>query len=440
MLGMLRWVQLVCFAWVAWLPVSQPLILYPALAALAGSSVLLWWSQRSALPRELLLASGVYVAFVAASVLFAFVRDNPGALQQSVLWLGIPLIWMPWAMSLRGAQLTRTLRVIVGVGALTAVTVIVLALEALGTPGWPTFFKDFQQMWFTVTPDGQIELAYLGLSSLVAMGAFVIAAAFVPESDSWLPSRRVLVVVGTLTFIAGIASGRRGLAIVVLLAPFLAAIYGLVVVAMKRSDLSLGRYVRALVLSAVALAVLMVSPLGTNLNAMVGLPSGITVSSDDGATSGPKPDGDGGTLNANADDDSARADQISELITEWRSEPVLGQGLGATLDSGYERSEDRPWLFETQPLQILMNIGLLGYLVLLLVTGLVGRVVVRAFRTGQHRPTLVASVITCLSMLVADVTNPYLQAPAHGWAVFLVIGVCLALLTDPEPDPVVDAV
>lgn len=436
---MLRWVQLACFAWVAWLPVSQTLILYPALAALAGCSVLLWWRDRAALPRDLVIASAVYVAFVVAWAAFAFARDNPGAVHQTVLWLGVPLIWMPWAMSLRGPQVRRTLLTIVGVGAVTAVTVIVLAIEALGGPTLPTAFKDLQQMWFTVTTDGQIELAYLGLSSLVAMAAFVLAAAFVPGPDSWLPSRRVLVVVAALTFIAGVASGRRGLAVVVLLAPLLAVGYSLVV-ARKRTDVTLGRYARGLVLSAVALGVLMVSPLGTNLNALVGLPAGITIGSDDGRTSGPKPDGGLAPVDANADDDSARVDQVAELVTEWKTAPVLGQGFGAVLDSGYERSEDRPWLFETQPLQILMNIGLLGYLVLLVVSGLVLRVVLRAHRTGRHRPTLIASVITCLCMLVADITNPYLQAPGHGWAVFLVIGVCLALLTDREPDPVVDAV
>lgn len=433
------WIQLAGFAWVAWLPVSQPFILYPAMGCVALSSALLWWRQGGAIPRELVMAASVYLVLVSAVAAMSFLVGNPGAAHQTALWLGVPLMWVPWAMSMRQDHLHRTLWVIVGMGGLTAVAVIALAIEALGGPTLPTAFKDLQQMWFTVTPGGQIELAYLGLSSLVALAAFALAASFIPTPDSWLPPRRGLVFVAFLTFVAGVTSGRRGLTVVVLLAPLMAACYVVVTSLLTRSgDVPVARYARLLLCSTALLGVLMASPFGANLNAMVGLPPGITIglAEDTTPASGEVTAGESGASDgfggeeANADDDSARADQVPELINGWRAEPLLGQGFGAVLDSGYERSQTRPWMFEIQPLQILLNIGLLGYAVLLLVTGLVLRVVIRAFRTGRHRPTLVASVVTCLCMLIADVTNPYLQAPGHGWAVFLVLGVCMSLLNE----------
>jgi hypothetical protein len=57
----------------------------------------------------------------------------------------------------------------------------------------------------------------------------------------------------------------------------------------------------------------------------------------------------------------------------------------------------------------------------------------------EHVPTLVATSVAALSMLVANASNPYLQAVGHVWSVALVLGVANALLRPrAQPDVAVD--
>jgi D-alanine-D-alanine ligase len=61
------------------------------------SSVALIVLKRLSLPVELRWITAIYYAMVAALVLSAFARGNPGAMHQSALWVGVPLIWGSWA-------------------------------------------------------------------------------------------------------------------------------------------------------------------------------------------------------------------------------------------------------------------------------------------------------------------------------------------------------
>jgi hypothetical protein len=133
-------------------------------------------------------------------------------------------------------------------------------------------------------------------------------------------------------------------------------------------------------------------------------------------------------------DTAIRTTQAMQLIAGWDDHPVFGAGLGAVLPSGYRRSESRPWMFELQYHQTLFSLGVIGCALLLVATILLIRAVgVAAGRVRGHQPALVASVTAAAALLLANASNPYLQAIGHGWGIALALGVMNVVLGLP-PD------
>lgn len=126
-------------------------------------------------------------------------------------------------------------------------------------------------------------------------------------------------------------------------------------------------------------------------------------------------------------DDAVRVAQTQAMLDAWTQAPLIGRGLGASIP-GFSRSEERPWLFELQYHQLLFNTGLLGVVAVLVAALLFLGAFVRAYRRAPAlRGTLLASTTAGVALLIANASNPYLQAVGHGWGVALMVGsVCAA--------------
>jgi hypothetical protein len=188
-------------------------------------------------------------------------------------------------------------------------------------------------------------------------------------------------------------------------------------------------------LAAGAAVIVIMKPYGTNVpspvRGAIALPSPgppiVIEPTPDDPTPG-KDDEKGDVVRSELDvaSDHARAEEADQLVASWKESALWGHGFGAVLSSGYERSEDRPWMFEIEPLQILNSVGLLGLLVLGVCVVLLGSVVVRGLQRGSHPVAISAAVAAGGGLLLACLTNPYLQAPAHDWALFLALGLSVA--------------
>jgi hypothetical protein len=391
--------------------------------------------------------AAVYYALVVALVVSAFARGNPGATHQTALWVGVPLIWGTWALTLRGRHLRQTLWTLVLSTCVTGFAVVWLGIQAL----WafqvlPIWFLEVQQVTFSVTADSQVELRYAGLSSLVGLSTLALALACLPGREESSPPMWLIRIAAVLAFIAAIVSGRRGLMVVAVLAPILCVAWACLLLARRRWEGAAARkYWRDAALGVGMVVLVTLSPLGTNLTSLVGVHGGfvqwpvassysVTVPgeySTPAPAPAPEPTPSAEGVSMDAGEDSVRVEQASELLAQWREEPLFGHGLGSVLDSGFERNAERPWMFENQPLQILMNIGIVGVAVLMLLCWFMLSLARRASAAGGLRRLQVASGITLVLMMLANATNPYLAAPGHGWAVFLILGVCVAGLTEP---------
>jgi hypothetical protein len=126
-------------------------------------------------------------------------------------------------------------------------------------------------------------------------------------------------------------------------------------------------------------------------------------------------------------DTNIRSTEAAELFRGWANHPIFGSGLGAELPSGYVRSLIRPWMFELQYHQALFALGLFGMLLLGLAALLVLWTIIAAGR-AVYRPSLVAATTAGIAIVVANASNPYLQAVGHGWGVALAVGIANVLL------------
>lgn len=429
----LQWVQLACLGWIVLLPVSMGFVLYPALLLVFATSAALLARCRWRPSRGLLVAWGAYFAWVTAWLVVSAVWGNPGVVHQAALWLGVPVLWGTWALSQDPNQLRRTVRVLVAVGSVGAVLTIWLASSGVwDVPGLPGWLAAWQDSRVVVAPSGAIELNYLGLSSLLGTGALTIAAAVLPDQDDWLPARPWLAASATLHLVAASVSGRRGLLLALLVVGVVAGAVGLVRLISRRSGArSLVAYVGSLLGVAVAVLAFALTPVGTNLADFldaVGSRVGVSLPTTDDGGRGTSTGGDGSSAEEqevdsiaelSAESDRLRGQQFEELVEAWRESPAWGHGFGATLDTDFVRSQDRPWMFEAEPFQVLMNVGLLGLVfvmcpVILLLLGLV-----RVVRRDVHVRTCLSAAAVLGAIALACATNPYLQAPGHGWMLFL---------------------
>jgi hypothetical protein len=434
----LEWIQVACLAWIVWLPVSMGMVLYPALLLVAATSLLLVLWRRTRPTRAAVLVWGVYYLWAVTWTAVSAARGNEGVWHQAALWLGLPLLWGTWSLSLRAAQVRRTVVVLLGVGCVAGTLMLLLALQGVtGSPTFPAWLVELQDMRVVVSGTGEIEQNYLGLSSLVGVATFAVAAAVLPSRDTWLPHRALVALAAAVMFAASSVSGRRGLLLVVLLVLVTALLVGTgVVLARHRTLKHFGTYAAGVAVTLAAVGVFAATALGPNIATLVGLEPATTP--EPPASSSASTEELDALNELQAESDQLRSAQFTELIDAWREQPFVGHGFGATLDSDFTRSDERPWMFEAEPLQALMNVGILGLLVAAGPVVLLLRRSWQALAAGLHPRAVIAGLATLFAVVLASATNPYLQAPGHGWMLFLAAGITGAALHErraSSPDP-----
>lgn len=266
------------------------------------------------------------------------------------------------------------------------------------------------------------SIRFYGLSTLAAAGPMWLASVFV-KRDAMLPSRKLRIAAAIAGVSGAMVGGRRAIILVLILVPVLGWV-------MTRSTRDRNQSRGATpakvigVLGAAALGLLAFPTIASTsilVNTWQSIVSFFTgVSSDISA------------------DESIRTTETDQLIKAWMESPFLGHGLGAGVN-GYQRSDVQPWQFEMQYQTLLMQTGVVGALIVVVMAVVVFLAIHKA---TKMRPDLIPSLIVTFcggaAMLIANATNPYLQAPAHHWAIFLPLAVINMMLRDPAPALSVD--
>lgn len=405
----MRAVSSVVLAYLMLRPVSNGSILYPLLAVLAVASTLaLVFGRRRASPEVMGVLAGTLLAGIYGMTIGAY---NPGVWQHSLVWLVAPLIYGVWVLAADERMLRSVMTTAAWATIALSFLIVAYVAAQLGGPSLvPGWLIQETGAGFDLEEQGATAIRLYGLSTLIAAAPMWITAAFVPNHPL-LPRRSVRVIAAVLATTAALLGGRNAIVLVVVAVPLIV----LLIRAMGRRS---GKIHPAAFLTGVAILAMLPFVLPAILGNAAIQRAWLNITEFFS--------GSGGQV--------VRTEQVDQLIGAWAESPIFGHGLGATIP-GYFRSAERPWNFELQYHVLLFQFGIVGCLLVVAVVV----VALIAIRNGlRARPDLTPVMIVALAaaggMLIGNATNPYLQAPGHGWAIWLPLMVANVAILNRQRD------
>lgn len=393
-------------------------MLYPTLAIMTIASWVAARSNRGGWAREahgavlLLLITGL------AGITLGAIQNNPGWAQAGTVWVGGIIVWVSFGLG--ASRFLKPILTSIAIGVLivgTAVTFEVGNYLGLLPRLVPQWFSELQDTF--VNGDLMSSgIKFYGLSTLAAGTPLVVALAISPNSP-YSPRRSLCIWAAVASCVGALLSGRRGILLVAILSPLILLAWRRFV--LPRRKAAAPKWVPPTVAGVVLTTVGAVATLP-------GLSSRVLEMFADTAALAEGADAGGAS-------DVVRVEQASRLLHAWGTNPIFGSGFGATLPDGFIRSVERPWAFELQYHLLLFNVGLVGLAAVIAAVALIVPTIRRAATERPEMAAVICAISTsCTALVVANATNPYLQAVGHGWPLGLVIGVAaLAGRSRPKP-------
>lgn len=402
----------ICMVYILFRPVSASNILYPLLGVMGIVGAWLVISRRRQLHRMLKATAGV--AFFVAILGLFIGANNPGFMNGLLTWAIAPAVYWIWATAL-SRQTLRTVLYASALGTilLSGTIILYVGAQAGFLPDiLPRFILEESGAGFDGSGESTAIRLY-GLSSLAAAAPMWVASLLV-RKHPLLPGLFIRISAGAMSTAAALMAGRSAIVVVVTLTPLV--VWGLRML-MRRRDVAGVRIPGSVLVAGlitIALAPVLI-PIASSYPAVrIAWAAAVDLVRPSGTT----PDG------------YIRQEQTTQLFRGLDESPWFGHGFGATLESGYSRSDARPWDFEMQYHLLGFQVGVIGFALMTLVvvfTLIAARNA--ALRRAEMVPVLVVTGAAAIGMLIANATNPYLQAPGHMWAVFIFIGAINATLT-----------
>lgn len=408
-----RWTSCACLAYLMVRPVGFDAVLLPVLALLGIVSLLTVILQRSRPARESLIAvaSVVLVGIYGTAVGF----ENPGVSSGALVWIVAPIIFGAWMFAGDRQAVKMILWTSAGATIFVSILILVYVLgESRILPQLlPTFVIEQGGFSFDHSARASTAITFYGLSTLVATAPMWLTAALLPRHEL-LPPKAVSIVAGVLALGATLVAGRAALTVVAVVVPLVVwLVWWLSTSRNRRSRWLTLAPLAAVVTAAAGIAALALSGISGLQQPFIRLLSVFT--------------GQGQSAS-----ERIRAVQASKLLEQWLHSPIFGHGFGATI-AGYARENARPWNFELQYHLVLFQVGLFGALVLAVGTAFA---ILGLCRAVRRQPEMLSPVLVgaagAAAMLMANASNPYLQAPGNMWPVYFAL-MLLNVILRPEP-------
>jgi hypothetical protein len=425
-LGFARSIGAACFFYILIRPVSENQILVPVLFAIGvlGAAGVLF--GRSKLHGRWFPVVGLQFLFGLLGSVGALLNDNPGVVNGVLVYLAAPLLF--WTIVAGCDERTvKALFAVLAVGTSVVATTILLYLW--GEQGFipqviPQVLLDQTGAGVRID-EASTGVRFYGLSTLVAAGPFWVAALLIRGRDL-IPGRGWCVYAAGSCAVAALVADRQALVVVMLLSPAVLVVVSRVIggpAATRRPQRPRGRNELATtafalvimfgVVGAVAPTALSITPVSTALTTL-------TQTFLDPGTD----------LTDVREGVAIRRYLASRMLDGWSESPVFGRGFGATIQ-GVVRNPERPSGYELQYHMLLLNTGIVGVLLLGLILLLtIGTLRAAVRRCPRLTGALAAALVGSASMLVANASNPYLQAPGHMWSIYLPILVANVMLVE----------
>lgn len=402
---------LAAFSLVVVRPVSNNGVLIPIFLFLgfAGATAFLGRHRRASKTGAQLLAVTLWlgVTFCVLGLLFS----NPGALYGLVPVGGV-VVWWLLAEAANEREVSTLFRLLPFLALYVSLSLVQDALVGSGflAGGFPVIggvFRLIAQNSAVNAQQGVIATRdYYGIASLVGLIPLIAATFMVPGRPGLFGPRWIRLAALAASVIAALVSGRRAAILLCAIGPILAFVL-VTIVQRRQGTRGKSRSAPAARLILVLLVVLGVviaaaSSIGLSLSQYS---SYITLT----------------TASGNSGEAQVRTEQVKQLAKASLEKP-WGAGLGAVIN-GYRRNDQRPWEFEMQYSLLIFQLGLLGFGVLAAVWALYLWRALRAVYDSDLFPLAIAALVGALGMIIANASNPYLQAPGLIWTVLIPLAV-----------------
>lgn len=416
--GLVRFIAVSSFAFMLFIPVSQGQLLMIVFGLMIFAAVLTGLNMGRALTSPVVAIA--YVTIFLGLFGLTIGVQNDGFMNAAGIFVGTPLLFF-FCISALGQG---SIRALLTTGAvMTVVSGVYILVYVGGQMGVLPQVIPANVLEVTGAGFGEkgdtTAIRFYGLSTLAASGPMWLASLLV-RGDAMLPPIALRWAAAAAGVSGAILGGRRAIILTLLVIPVIVWMVKHATSVKKSGPRKINPGFVVAGLGLAAGAVLLAPRIASTpiiANTWQASVSFFTGSSSD--------------ISA---DESVRTYQAERLLAEWVDSPIWGHGLGATI-IGYQRSNAQPWQFEMQYHAFLMQAGLIGAILVAIIATLAWRAVRIA---SQSRPDLIPSLVVTLcggaAMLIANATNPYLQAPAHHWAIFLPLAVINMMLRTPPPE------
>ncbi|PRY67389.1 O-antigen ligase family protein [Halomonas ventosae] len=352
--------------------------------------------------------------FVGAfGVVWGVLNGSPGALRVSTVYLVWPAVYFLFIGLAHRLFVIHRLEtaLLVGVVLATIMALIVLMAGVFGFGELVFSLMRFQDAGFG-SYSGSIEFRLYNLTTVMYGFPFVIAVLLARRGD-WSGWRTVALwlLLGTI-LVVSVGSGRRMFWLLVLLSPFV-VLFFLQLSALRLPALPLMRVGMRFLL--VMILILGMSILALGLDPVAVADQFVAA------------------FLGQENSSSIRFEQASALWGAFAESPLLGNGLGSAVE--INRSKEMPWAYELWYLSLLMNVGLLGFLVY---TSAVVWVLIKGVMIARKDRAFAALFVPLASamviFLIMTATNPYMGKFDYLWVIFLPVALINAYLTKREVD------
>lgn len=416
--GLVRLLAVLAFAFILFMPVSQGTLLVVAFGLMVIAAFLTFLNTKRVL--TLPIAGVAAIALVLGTFGLLVGSANPGFANATVIFGWAPLLFFFCISALGQGSIKELLTTSAVMTIISGIYILVYVAGAQGvTPQLiPSTVLELTGAGYG--EDGERSaVRFYGLSTLAAAGPMWLTSLFVGK-DSMLPGTRLRIAAAASAVAGAAVGGRRAIVLTLLIIPIFAWI-------VKRSTRE-KRVAPRKIAPTYVIAGLVATTFGVILAPQIIAAPIVAITLQSTA------EFFSGTSSTVAADASIRTYQAERLIDAWSESPIVGHGFGAIMN-GYLRDGESPSRFELQYHSLLMQTGIIGALLILLIAAIVWTSMLRAASLRPDLlPSLTVTVCAGAAMLIANASNPYLQAPAHMWAIFLPLAVINMMLRDPAPN------
>ncbi|WP_422126392.1 O-antigen ligase family protein [Thioalkalivibrio sulfidiphilus] len=358
--------------------------------------------------REVLFLWSATIAVGSFGILWGFFNDAPGALRVSTVYLIWPTLYLLFIGLAHDLVLMRRFEsaLLVGVVLATFMALIVLAAGLLGLEDLIFPLLAFQDVGFGAY-EGFTEFRIYNLSTVMYGFPFVVAVLLSRHRQlSGFQKASLWVLVGLMCIVA-VGSGRRMFWLLVLMTPFI-ALFFLQLTMLRMRVVQIFVILAKLAMYALLAVVGLVLVYDLQLVALLQQFQSAFLGQEESS--------------------GLRYEQATALWGAFKDSPLIGIGLGSTVD--VVRSDEQPWAYELAPLSLLKSVGLIGtfvYMAAIIWIALRGLALARKDRV--FAAIFVPHVVALTGFLAMTFTNPYLEKFDYLWVIFLPVALINAYLT-----------